>query len=244
MYIADSNNNRIRMVNASSGIITTVAGNGASGYLGDGGNATSAELWWPSAVAIDASNNFYVADYSNCVIRFISSGIISTVAGSGACGYAGDGGQGTSAELNDPNGLALDNSNHLYIADLANNRIRMLNVSTGIISTVAGNGALGHSGDNGPATSAKLDEPDGGITVDAQGNLYFTEYLGNYVRMVNPANGIITTIAGNGTQGFNGPGTTLANTQFSVPNGVLVDSSGNLYISDWMQELIWKAAVP
>ena len=155
LYIADYGNNRIRKV-SPSGIITTVAGNGTDGFSGDNGPATSAELADPWGVALDASGNLYIADIYNNRIRKVSpSGIITTVAGNGTGGYSGDNGPATSAELYDPSGVALDASGNLYIADYGNDRIRKVSPS-GIITTVAGNGTVGYSGDNGPATIAEL----------------------------------------------------------------------------------------
>jgi len=208
LYIADSSNNRVRMVSAATGIISTVAGTGAGsnsplnaplggGYTGDGGPATSAELHAPSAVAVDAAGNLYIADAGNNVIRKVSAatGIITTVAGKGVAGYSGDNGPAASAELDNPNGIAVDAGGNLYIGDSFNNVVRKVNAATGIIITVAGNGtgagsALGgnlltggFSGDHGPATSAELFFP-WGVTVDASGNLYIADIENNRVRMV------------------------------------------------------------
>src|ERR1035438_593453 len=157
VYIADSYNNVIRRVTASSGVITTVAGNGTQGYSGDNVSALSTELNFPTGVAVDAAGNLYIADYFNYRIRKVSNGVITTVAGTGVTGYGGDNGQATSALLGGPEGVAVDSAGNLYIADALNYRIRK--VSGGIITTVAGNGTPGFSGDNGPATSAQLRTP-------------------------------------------------------------------------------------
>ena len=170
LYIADTDNHRIRKVDASTGIISTVAGSGTAGFFGDGGAATAARLDRPGGVALDGGGNLYIADTDNHRIRKVdaSTGIISTIAGSGTAGYGafgGDGGSATStaARLNRPGGVALDGGGNLYIADTDNHRIRKVDASTGIISTVAGSGTFGFGGDGGSATStaARLDRPGG-----------------------------------------------------------------------------------
>ncbi len=168
VYLADNNNNRIRKV--SGGLITTIAGNGTQGYSGDGGQATSAELYYPEGIAVDAPGNVYFADWGNDLIRKVSTdGIITTVAGNGTAGYSGDGGQATSAELNSPKGVAVDSQGNLYIPDRLNYRVRKV-TPAGVITTVAGTGVQGDSGDGGQATSAQLNSP-WGVVVDGQGNL-------------------------------------------------------------------------
>jgi sugar lactone lactonase YvrE len=155
-------------------VITTVAGNGTGGFLGDGGAATSAELHGPTTVAFDSSNNLYISDYYNNRIRKVAAGtgVISTVAGNGTAGYTGDGGAATAAELNVPAGVGVDSAGNLYIADQSNNRIRK--VTTGIITTVAGDGTAGYTGNGGPATSAELYAPVA-VAVDGVGNLYIAD---------------------------------------------------------------------
>src|ERR1700678_3079135 len=164
--IADEYNNRIRKVTGATGIISTVAGGGTgctgqTDSVGDGCPATSAELNYPEGVAVDSAGNIYIADQQNSRIRKVtaSTGIISTVAGNGTAGYSGDGGLATSAELGQSTGVAVDSAGNIYIADYLNSRIRKVTASTGIISTVAGNGTVGYSGDGGLATSAELDGP-------------------------------------------------------------------------------------
>jgi sugar lactone lactonase YvrE len=186
---------------SGSDTITTIAGTGTAGYSGDGGQATSTQLNFPLGVTVDAQGNVYVADTSNNRVRKISGGIITTVAGTGTPGFAGDGGQATSAQLNIPGGVAVDSQGNLYIADEGNQRVRK--VSGGIITTVAGIGTAGYSGDGGQATSAQLNFPHG-VEVDAQGNVFITDTDNSRVREVT--GGIITTIAGNGTAGFSGDG--------------------------------------
>lgn len=202
IYIADRGNNVIRKVTASTGIITTVAGNGTESYSGNGGQATLASLDGPDGIILDSLGNMYISDCDNNVIRKVtkSTGIITTIAGNGTAGFSGDGGQATSAKLNDPSlKIAFDAAGNFYIADDANNRIRKVTVSTGIITTVAGNGILGYSGDGGPATSAKLNGPEG-VGVDALGNIYITDE-NNVIRKVNGPGGSAPatpgTISGN-----------------------------------------------
>ena len=211
-------------------IITTVAGDGTVGYSGDNGPATSAELNNPFAVVADGGGNFYIADYSNSVVRKVTTaGKITTIAGNGTAGYSGDEGPATSAELTSPAGLALDSSGNLYIGDRGNNTVRKV-TPAGVISTVAGNGTGGYSGDNGPATSAELNAPYG-VIIDASDNLYIAEYSGQRVRKVTHA-GTITTIAGNGTAGYSGDDGPAASATLNGPLDVAIDLSGNLYIAD------------
>ena len=227
LYIADNWNNRIRKV--SGGTITTVAGDGAYPpvFSGDGGPATNASLNYPQGMATDAAGNLYIADTSNYRVRKVSGGVITTVAGDGVYRFSGDGGPAASAQLNYPNGAAVDSAGNLYIADTNNNRIRK--VSGGIITTVAGNGSPGFSGDGGPAIRASLNQPSG-VAVDSAGNLYIADELNSRVRKVS--GGTITTVAGNGGWQFSGDGGPAASASLNYPTGVAVDSTGNLYIAD------------
>ena len=231
VYVANEDGNRVRKV--SGGVITTVAGTGTLGYSGDGGQATSAQLNGPVGVAVDGQGNLYIADRGNNRIRKVSGGIITTVAGNGTMGYSGDGGQATSAQVNQPYGIALDAQGNLYIADYQNYRVRK--VSGGIISTVAGTGTAGFSGDGGQATSAQLKGPLG-VSVDAQGNLYIADVNDYRVRKVS--GGIISTVAGNGTLGFSGDGGQATSAQLNAPADVTVDRAGNLYIADYVNNRI------
>jgi len=233
LYIADTSNNRIRKV--ANRVIATVAGNGALGFSGDNGPATSAQLANPWGVAVDFAATLYIADNGNNRVRKVSNGVIATVAGNGARGFSGDNGPATSAQLNNPAGLALDTLGNLYIADYGNNRIRK--VSGGTITTVAGGGAS--LGDNGPATSAQLNLPYG-VAVDSAGNLYIADWGNNRVRKVS--GGVITTVAGNGTRGFSGDNGPAINAQLANPEGIAVDSAGNLYIADFGNSSIRKVS--
>jgi uncharacterized protein (TIGR03437 family) len=187
LYIADVGNDRIRKV--SNGVITTVAGTGATGFSGDDGPATSAHLDEPWGVAVDATGNLYIADTDNSCIRKVSNRVITTVAGTGTQGFSGDNGPATNAQLNSPWGVAVDPAGNLYVADRNNNRIRK--VSGGVITTVAGNGMLGFSGDDGPATSAETYGPTG-VAVDSAANVYVAEVGSNRIRILTPVGSTCT----------------------------------------------------
>jgi PKD repeat protein len=222
---------------SGSDTITTIAGNGVAGFSGDGGQATSAQFDHPWGVAVDGQGSVYVGDKENNRVRKVNGGIITTVAGTGTGGYSGDGGQATSAQLHYPESLALDANGALYIADYANHRVRKL--SDGIITTVAGTGTSGDSGDGGQAASAQLRYPDG-VAVDAQGNLYIADSGNNRIREVS--GGIITTLAGTGTAGFYGDGGAATSGQLSDPEAVAVDKRHDLYIADWVNSRIRKVS--
>ncbi len=224
LYIADGSNNRIRKI-STTGVMSTVAGNGSKGFSGDGGPATSAAIS-PGGVAVDSAGNIYIADFSNNRIRKVTpQGIISTVAGGGS---SGDGGQAVGAALNGPSNIALDKAGTLYISEFNANRIRK--VSNGIISTVAGTGTRGFSGDGAAATAALLSTPTY-VQADNAGNLYIADYGNNRIRKVD-SSGVISTVAGNGTRSFAGDGGTATNASLSNPSGVALDNAGNFYICD------------
>lgn len=228
VYISDSLNAKVRKV-TPGGTISTVAGNGTPGFGGDGAGATSAQLNTPSGLAVDGSGNLYIADFGNNRVRKVTpGGTITTVAGTGNSGYAGDGGQATSALLTTPASVAVDGSGNLYIADTGNNVVREVS-STGIIRTIAGIGYTGYSGDGGPATSAQLSSPMA-IAVDSVGNLFIADG-GTAVRQVVYPTGVINTIAG-GSRGYSGDGGMATNAQLSSPSALALDASGNLLVAD------------
>ncbi len=230
VYIADTNNYRVRRV-STSGIITTVAGIGSYSSSGDGGAATKAALAGPTGLAMDASGNLYIADAAASRIRKVSPvGTISTFAGTTAgFGYSGDGGPAVNAQLASPWAVAVDVAGSVYVADAGNHRIRRISAD-GTITTVAGTGAEGFSGDGGPARGAQLDWPRG-VALDAAGNLYITDTYNYRVRKV-ATTGIIATLAGTGYAGYSGDGGPPANAQLNQPQGVAVDATGRIYVAD------------
>lgn len=290
LYFADSGNNRVRRIDAGTGVVTTIAGTGIGGFSGDGGAATDAQLNNPVSVALDGSGDLYIADMNNRRIRMVSAqtkiittsfgtgvngcggsdlsnpisitidtsgnlyiadcnvirkvapqaGASTIVAGRGDPGYSGDGGPATSATLTLPTDISLDTSGNLYIAD-GNNVIRKVMATTGIITTVAGGGA---GGDGGPATSARLDDPES-VAADSAGNLYIAEWGNQRIRVVTAGNGIISTLAGNSFGGtfFDGDGG-LAITNQVEPSGLSIDARGNLYFYDERDHRIRMIAAP
>jgi sugar lactone lactonase YvrE len=212
--------------NLTNGIITTVAG----GSVGDGGAATNAFLYIPSDVAVDASGDLFIADcYNNRIRKVDTSGIITTVAGNGMYGYSGDGAAATNASLAFPEDVAVNAFGCLFVADSDNNVVRKVSTN-GTITTVAGNGTASYSGDGGAATNASLYSPCG-VAVDALGDLFIADTDNQRVRRVG-TNGIITTVAGNGTNSYSGDGGAATNASLEYPCGVAVDASGNLFIAD------------
>lgn len=229
IYIVDSANHRVRRVDAA-GTIATVAGTGVAGYGGDGGPAVAAQLNEPRGIALDAAGNLYVADLNNHRIRRVDAGgTITTVAGTGAAGFSGDGGAATAAQLNSPFGVAADGAGRIYIADSANYRVRRVDAG-GTIATIAGIGTPGYGGDNGPALAAQF-QFIFGIFRDGTGNLFLADGNNHRIRRVD-AGGTMTTVAGTGTSGFGGNGGSAVAAQLNFPAGVVVDGGGVLYIAD------------
>jgi sugar lactone lactonase YvrE len=238
LYVAEALNHCIRKVDRKTGVITTVAGTGKKGYSGDGGPATQATMNEPYAVVVSDQGDLYVVDRLNAVIRKVdgSTGQISTVAGNGRKGYGGDGGPATQAMLREPNDCILDHKGGLLIADVADWRIRRLDLRTGIITTFAGTGRptgkvdRKHIGDGSPATEAIVVGARA-VCVDGQGNSYICEREGNAVRKVD-AKGIITTVAGTGAKGYSGDGGSDLKATFNGPKGIRCDKDGNIYVVD------------
>ncbi len=225
IFIADYENSVVREV-TTDGTVITVAGNGTSGDMGDGGAATSARLGNPQGVAVDAAGSLYIADAQYSVVRKVTNGIITTVAGSNAdWGYSGDGGPATSAQLKNPSGVAVDAAGNLYIADPAVNVIRKV-TPAGTISTFAGNATQGYSGDNGQAVKAQLYWPSA-VAVDTAGNLFITDRGDGHIRKVTP-DGTITTFAGTGGE------------PFGSLSGLALDATGNLYVTASASNLVLK----
>ena len=239
LYIADSGNQRIRKID-STGTITTIAGTGECCFVStdDGGPAAAARLAFPYGVAVDSAGNLYIADSSNDRIRKVdSTGTITTIAGTGELGFSGDGGPAVEAELYYPYGVAVDSAGNLYIADSGNQRIRKVD-STGTITTIAGTGRSGFSGDGGPAVEAELRTPRS-VAVDSAGNVYIADVRDRRIRKVD-STGTITTIAGTGRSGFSGDGGPAVEAELRSPDGVAVDSAGNVYIADSRTQRIRK----
>ena len=240
IYIADTNNNRVRKVTVATGIITTLAGTAFTGDFGDGGPAILASLNHPAGVAVDSTGNVYIADTKDHAIRkvTVATGVISTVAGTGAIGYSGDGGPATAALLNNPYSVALDAAGNFYISDSGNDRIRQVVAASGTIITVAGNGTYGYAGDGGAATSAELQSANG-VAVDAAGNIFIADTGSNVIRKVSGGN--IATFAGNGNRS-SGDGGPATGALLGAVDEAAVDASGNLYLADSGNNKVRKVA--
>ena len=240
LYIADGSLGRVRVV--VSGTIMNVAGNGSSGFGGDGGAAGNATLNYPVGVAVDSANNVYIADEENHRIRMLqaSTGNIATIAGTGSEGFSGDGGPASSAVLGMPSGLAIDASDNLYIADGENWRVRVIDKATGNINTKAGNGSGAFAGDGGAAASASFRIPSG-LAQDGSGSLYVADQMNHRLRKID-ANGTISTVAGDGTGNVTGDGGPAASAAVGSPQAVCVDQAGNIYMADGDNNLVRKIA--
>ncbi len=235
LYISDNNNYRVRRVDQATGIITTIAGNGTSGFSGDNGLAINAQLSSALGIAFDSFGNLFIADGSNNRIRKVdlSSGIITTVAGNGTYGFFGDSGQATAAELAFPVGVSFDSMGNMYISDAGNQRIRKVDFITGIITTVVGNGNFGFSGDGGQAINAGLELViSGKVIFDGNGDLYFPDDISYRIRKVDHTTGVITTVAGNGDDNISGDNDQAINAGVGFATGIVFDATGNLHIAD------------
>jgi sugar lactone lactonase YvrE len=236
LYFADTGNHIIREYSVA-GVLTTFAGSGVEGYSGDNGPATAAELDSPEGLALDAAENLYIADsHNHCIREVAATGMITTVAGTGVAGFSGDEGQASAAQFDLPTALAFDSTGNLYVADTDNHRIRRIAVATSVITTVAGNGVEAFAGDNGPATAASIDSPNG-LALDPAGNLYIADTHNGRVREVNAATRAISTIAGGGftagnVQAFGGDGGAATAAGLALPRGLTIDAAGNLYVAD------------
>lgn len=233
LYIADTNNHSIRMVDRRSGAITTVAGCGRKGYSGDGGPATMATLNEPYGVLADREGNLFVVDRLNAAVRRVDARThrISTYAGTGRKGYSGDGGPADQAQLREPNAFDFDTGGNLYIADVGDQRIRRVDRRTGRISTVCGSGRLAFAGDGGPASEASI-QGARGVTFDSRGNMWICEREGNRIREVDARSGIIRTVAGTGAKGYSGDGGPALRATFNGPKWIHAGPDGNIYVVD------------
>ncbi len=231
VYIADSNNNRVRKVD-TAGTITTVAGNGRVGLVGDGKLATTARLNKPKSVAV-ADGRLYIADGLNDAIRVVdlSTGIITRLAGTGVAGFSGDGGPATEAMLNVPQRIAIGPRGGVYVADSLNNRIRKISVN-GVINTIAGTGVAGFSGDGGDALLAQIKGPKGIVVNPYASVVYFSDSENNRVRKIDTRTGVISTIAGRARKGFTGDGGPAGAAYLSNPRGLALDPWGRLLVAD------------
>jgi len=234
LYFSDTFNHRIRRVDAQTGIITTCAGSAEAGYSGDRGRAIRAQLNEPYGIAVDHAANVYIADrHNHCVRRVDSaSGVITTFAGNGTSGFGGDGGPASRAGMVEPNGLALDpTQRRLYIADVADHRVRVVDLATGTISTFAGTGEAQHSGDGGPAEAAGVHGARA-VKVAPNGTVYILERQGSTLRAVDPRTGVITVFAGTGARGYSGDGGPAREAVFDAPKEFALDPGGDILIVD------------
>jgi sugar lactone lactonase YvrE len=226
--ISDDGNARVRRLDPCTGLLETIAGTGSRAFGGDGGPALDAGLT-PSDALVDAKGNLIVCDSDNDRIRIIdTTGVITTLVGTGVGGFSGDGGPATAAQINRPTGIEIDANGNLYIADFDNNAVRR--VSGGIITTIAGTGTSGFNGDDIAATTANLANPSD-IEIDAIGNVYIADFNNNRVRRVDPS-GIITTVAGNGEAGATGDGGPATAARLFQPSDVKLDETGALWVTD------------
>lgn len=239
IYVAERRANRIRKIEAASGIISTITGNGSRGFGGDGGPANKAVISIPELIAVDAAGNLYFTDRGNYRIRCVDaqSGIINTVAGNGEYGYSGDGGPATAAGISAPFGVLVGTNGNLFIADTENHVIRRVNAESGIIETVAGSGEKGFGGDGGPALKAQMNRPHN-FAIDAAGNLFIGDSQNQRIRFVDKNSGIISTLYGSGEQGISKDGIPAKDAAFFYFGSLLFDRQDNLIIAGWVDNRI------
>lgn len=240
LHVSDTFNHRVRKVDAKTGTITTVVGKGIKGFTGDGGPATDAGLNEPYGIELDAEGNLFIVDRLNYCVRRVDgkTGVISTVAGTGGkSGYSGDGGPATVALLREPNGICLDGKGKLYIADVADQRVRVVDLKSGTIGTAAGNGKKLSAGDGGHLKDATFAGPRA-VAVGPDGSLYVVEREGNSVRRIDLAAGTITRFAGTGKKGYTGDGGPAKDATFDGPKELDIDRDGNVYVVDTENEAI------
>jgi streptogramin lyase len=240
LYFSDTYNHRVRRVDAGTGTITTAAGSGTKGFDGDGGKATAASLNEPYGVELDADGNLFIVDRLNYCVRRVDAktGTISTVAGTGGKpGFGGDGGPATAALFREPNGLCLDGKGKLYVADVADHRVRVVDLKTGIITTLCGTGKGASAGDGGPFKSAALLGPRA-VAVGPDGSLYVVERNGNGIRRIDFTAGTVTRFAGTGKRGYTGDGGKALEATFDGPKEIDIDRDGNVYVADTENEAI------
>lgn len=242
LFICDYNNNRIRKVDHNTGFISTIAGTGTtSGYSGDGGPAVNAKLYHPNDLLINAAGDLYIADFGNDVIRSIdhTTNIISTIVGTGSNGYTGDGGPATGATFLGLGDIAFNSAGDLYINDHYNYVVRKVDHTTGIITTIAGNGTSGYSGDGGSATSAQFYQPTG-LAIDANDDVFVSDFNNNRVRKIDHISGIISTVVGNGTIGYSGDGGLATAAQIYKPDKIIFNAASELFLCDSYNRRIRK----
>jgi streptogramin lyase len=240
LYFSDTFNHRIRRVDPKTGVITTVAGSGKKGFGGDGGKATEALLNEPYGLELDAGGNLYIVDRLNRCIRKVDakSGTIATIAGTGGkIGFDGDGGPANKAVLREPNGICLDGQAKLYIADVADHRVRVVDLASGVISTLCGTGKGASTGDGGPYKSAALLGPRA-VAIGPDRCLYIVERNGHSVRRIDVEKGTIERYAGTGKRGYTGDGGKALDATFDGPKEIDIDKDGNVYVVDTENEAI------
>ena len=232
LYICDGRTHTVRRIDKNTQVITTVAGTGEAGYSGDGGPATEATMDNLYSLTVDTNGDIYIVDRFNAAIRKVeaASGIITTVAGTGEPGYGGDGGPGPQAQMREPNDCYLDGNGGLLIADIQDQRVRRLDLSTGIITTFAGDGEKRRAGDGGPAAEASVMGPRA-VCVDSKGNVYIAEREGNGVRKVD-ANGVMSIFSGTGEFGYSGDGGPALTALWGAPKALRCDHRDNLIVVD------------